>query len=210
MDAATGGQPDGNPPPPPLPNCDASHTPTAQSHPRGGGGGQRAASASWHSVPAPSGIRSRGEALTAVNTMFEFPPTQDMPAYEDWRACINALLEYARQCREPACSYSQSHHGPTVGLTNGPMQPAPAPAPQPLSQPAARAPEHVSIGSSAAHPPRDAREIINDRQDEDAHFCVERNHRLRPEAQNADAREAGKAALNYGEAASPTRASYVE
>jgi hypothetical protein len=190
-DAAVRGQPDKNDPLPPPPHRDASHMPTTQSHPQGGGGGQRAASASRRSALAPSGIRSRGEALAAVNAMFVFLPVQDMPVYEDWRARINVLLEYARQRPEPARLCSQSHHGPIAGPANNTVQPAPALAPQQPTQPIAKAPENASVGSSASHPPRDAWEIINERQAKDARVHVERNHHWRREAWNSNAREVG-------------------
>jgi hypothetical protein len=176
VDIAAGGQLDGNAPPPPLPHRATSHMPTAQSHPQGGDGVQRAALVSWRSVPAPSSVRSRGEALSAVNAMFEFLPAQDTPTYEDWQVRINALLEYARQCLEPARSCSQSHLGPTVGPANDPTQPALEPALQALVHPAAKEPEHVSIGSSASQPPWDAHEIINDRQAKEAHVRAGGNY----------------------------------
>jgi hypothetical protein len=143
---------------------------------------QRAASASWCSMLAPSGVHSSGEALAAVNAMFEFPLAQDSPTYDGWRARINALLEYARKCPEPARACSQSHHGPVhpavgpaAGPANNPVPAGKAPAPQAPAQPVAKEPEHVSVGSFTSHPPADAREIINDRQAEDACIHVKCN-----------------------------------
>jgi hypothetical protein len=112
---------------------------------------------------APSGDRSRGEVLPAVNAMFKFPPAQDSSAYDSWRAHINAPLEYACQCPEPARACSQSHYSPAAGPTNNPVPLRASPAMGAPAQPAAKDPEYVSIGSFVSHPVADTREIINDR-----------------------------------------------
>jgi hypothetical protein len=132
-------------------------------------------------VPLPSGVRTFGEALAAVNAMFRYPLAQGTPEYEEWRAGIAELPEFARKCPETA-SCSLSHHGPINRpdgiLVNGPMQHALAPDPQQPAQPAAGAPEHVSVGSSSSCLPRNARDIINERQIMDARVCIKcRCHR---------------------------------
>jgi hypothetical protein len=158
--------------------------------------GGRAGAARQQPAPPPSGVHGPGDALAAARALLQFPPDAvgDAPRVNSWVARLADLVGFAHLHQEPAHARGSSRPPSMVvpeetrrgGARSGPL-PAPRPRPreeghgerqgEPRRAPREEAPrDHVSVGSSkTARGGVDLRNVLSDRQGEDARTRIERS-----------------------------------
>ena len=168
-----------------------SPLPRRNSAPRG----DPAGAAGQQSAAAPPGVHGPGDALAAAEALLLFPPVpmEDMPRMSAWLAKLAGLVGYAHNLEEPVRSRTPARaQTPARGTVSTARTPVPGQAGPRVAAAQQQPPRderrgdrqgeprhdrqgdgHVSIGSTLS-PKGDLRDVLNDRQGEDARTRIER------------------------------------